>query len=151
MKPLEQQININSFNMRPSPPPQKKTKQNKTKQNLLQVNDDSDNGGLKLETTLTVFTVRSKTSQKTLWNSKVVKLTLTRAHLVWYTILRTSATGLGTVTTGECVDGLCGGPEAMSWPDDEWGEGGEELSPSMMLKAALPGKTKHKIVWNLTT
>ena len=35
------------------------TKQNKTKQNLLQVNDDSDNGGLKLETTLTVFTVRS--------------------------------------------------------------------------------------------
>ena len=59
MKPLEQQININSFNMRPSPPPQKKTKQNKTKQNLLQVNDDSDNGGLKLETTLTVFTVRS--------------------------------------------------------------------------------------------
>lgn len=85
-----------------------------------------------------------------MWNSKVVKLTLTRAHLVWYTILRTSATGLGTVTTGECVDGLCGGPEAMSWPDDEWGEGGEELSPSMMLKAALPGKTKHKIVWNLT-
>ena len=61
MKPLEQQININSFNMRPlpSPPPPKKTKQNKTKQNLLQVNDDSDNGGLKLETTLTVFTVRS--------------------------------------------------------------------------------------------
>ena len=67
MKPLEQQININSFNMRPlpSPPPkqnktkQNKTKQNKTKQNLLQVNDDSDNGGLKLETTLTVFTVRS--------------------------------------------------------------------------------------------
>ena len=61
MKPLEQQININSFNMRPlpSPPPPKKTKQNKTKQNLLQVNDDSDNGGLKLETTPTVFTVRS--------------------------------------------------------------------------------------------
>ena len=40
----------------PSPPPKKK---NKTKQNLQQVNDDSDNGGLKLETTLTVFTVRS--------------------------------------------------------------------------------------------
>ena len=63
MKPLEQQININSFNMRPLPSPpkkkQNKTKQNKTKQNLLQVNDDSDNGGLKLETTLTVFTVRS--------------------------------------------------------------------------------------------
>ena len=70
MKPLELQININSFNMRPLPPPQKKktkqnktkqnkTKQNKTKQNLQQVNDDSDNGGLKLETTLTVFTVRS--------------------------------------------------------------------------------------------
>ena len=62
MKPLEQQININSFNMRPLPspplpsPPQKK--QNKTKQNLQQVNDDSDNGSLKLETTLTVFTVR---------------------------------------------------------------------------------------------
>ena len=61
MKPLEQQININSFNMRPlpSPPPPKKTKQNKTKQNLQQVNNDSDNGSLKLETTLTVFTVRS--------------------------------------------------------------------------------------------
>ena len=61
MKPLELQININSFNMRPLPPPPKKnkTKQNKTKQNLQQVNDDSDNGGLKLETTLTVFTVRS--------------------------------------------------------------------------------------------
>ena len=61
MKPLEQQININSFNMRPlpSPPPKKnKTKQNKTKQNLQQVNNDSDNGSLKLETTLTVFTVR---------------------------------------------------------------------------------------------
>ena len=60
MKSLEQQININSFNMRPPPPPQKKnkTKQNKTKQNLEQVNDDSDNGSLKLETTLTVFTVR---------------------------------------------------------------------------------------------
>ena len=58
MKPLEQQININSFNMRPLPsPPQKK--QNKTKQNLQQVNNDSDNGSLKLETTLTVFTVRS--------------------------------------------------------------------------------------------
>ena len=56
MKPLEQQININSFNMRPLPPT---PKQNKTKQNLQQVNDDSDNGSLKLETTLTVFTVRS--------------------------------------------------------------------------------------------
>ena len=33
MKPLEQQININSFNMRPLPsPPQKK---NKTKQNKI--------------------------------------------------------------------------------------------------------------------
>ena len=64
MKLLEQQININSFNMRPlpSPPlpsPSPKKKQNKTKQNLQQVNDDSDNGSLKLETTLTVFTVRS--------------------------------------------------------------------------------------------
>ena len=58
MKPLEQQININSFNMRPLPSPPKK-KQNKTKQNLQQVNNDSDNGSLKLETTLTVFTVRS--------------------------------------------------------------------------------------------
>ena len=59
MKPLEQQININSFNMRPLPPPPPKKKQNKTKQNLQQVNNDSDNGSLKLETTLTVFTVRS--------------------------------------------------------------------------------------------
>ena len=58
MKPLEQQININSFNMRPLPSPPPK-KQNKTKQNLQQVNNDSDNGSLKLETTLTVFTVRS--------------------------------------------------------------------------------------------
>ena len=59
MKPLEQQININSFNMRPLPslPPPQKKKQNKTKQNLQRVNDDSDNGSLKLETTLTVFTV----------------------------------------------------------------------------------------------
>ena len=59
MKPLEQQININSFNMRPLPSPPQKKKQNKTKQNLQQVNNDSDNGSLKLETTLTVFTVRS--------------------------------------------------------------------------------------------
>ena len=83
----------------------------------------------------------------------IQKLTLTSAHLVWYTTLRTSLTGLGTVTGDPCVVELCEGAVVVvvvvvvvvtSSVDAERGETGERSSPSKMLKAAFPVKTKSE-------